>query len=80
MRRGVVFKAATVEFVGAALGHVVDDGAGSAAVLNAEIVGDYADFVQGILVTEENRGACYRVVVIGLAVYLEIVRAATETV
>jgi hypothetical protein len=72
---GVVLKAATVEGVCAGLGNIVHDSAGIASVFGAKVVTHNLHFPDHIRVAEEEGGPGDRIVVVGLAINLKVVRA-----
>jgi hypothetical protein len=76
----VELKGAAMELIGTRLGDVVNDRAGVAAVLGAEVVGDDLNFADGVLVAEEGLGSADGVVVIGLAIEFGIVESAALAV
>ena len=80
MRTCKVLKPRSVKIVCATLGHVIYNRPGGAAIFHAEIVGDHADFIQHVLVAEKNRWAGDRIVVVGLAIDLKIVRATAQPI
>ena len=79
-RAKVVFKSRAVEGVGASLGDVVDDRAGIAAILRAVVVRNDVEFLQRVLVAEEELWTGDGVVIVRLAVNLEVVGAAALSV
>src|SRR5262249_1466440 len=77
LRVGVILECASVEGVGAALGHVVNYGTRVAPVFHAEVIGNDVELGDDVLIADEDRGPGNRVVVVRLAINLEVVGAAT---
>src|SRR5690242_16736467 len=69
-----------MKIIGAGLGDVVDDRSGIAPVFGAEVVGDDLDFLQRVLVAEEQRRAADGIVVVVLPVNFKIVGTAALSV
>ena len=63
-----------MERIASGFGDVVHHRTGIAAVLSAEVVGDDLEFLDCVLITEEDLRAGDGIVVIGLAIDLEIIR------
>ncbi len=76
----VILEPAAVKIIGPAFGNVVHHRARSAPILHAEVVRNHRNFFQGVLISQENGGAGDRIVIVGLAVNLEVVGSAAQSI
>ena len=79
-RTGIELKAGSMETIGAVLGDVVHHRAHIAAILSAEIVRDDLNFLDRVLIGEEDLRPGDGVIVVRLSVDLEIIRAAALSI